>query len=318
MKARLPATKPPAPPAPRREPGAPPDPVAPAKPVGATSDRPVRMRPADTGVGAACEAPTRAKRRAMSEHDKQRRRQTILDAALESLLDTPFEQITVAQLAERLGLAKGTLYLYFPTKEALFLEVQQQQLTLWFDRLEAALRKAQTVTAHELAELICATIFAQPVMPRLLTVLHSVLERNIAHDQALAFKLFIYDRFQRAAALLESALPALGSGPHRELERRFPPATALTPEPPPGARRGQGIELLLRLHALLIGTWQMTDYSCVVKEALAARPELAILELSFEKVLRETLGALIAGMALPAALAPAEAADGSEGPAAGT
>lgn len=267
------------------------------------TDRLPGKNPTDTPV------PTGSMRRAMSEQDKQRRRQTILDAALRSLLDTPLEQITVAQLAERLGLAKGTLYLYFPTKEALFLEVQQQQLTLWFDRLEAALRKAKAVTPHELADLICETISAHPLMPRLLTVLHSVLERNIAQDQALSFKLFVYDRFGRAAALLEEVLPALG--PRRrspEPDRQSGQETKRVSAPKPDERPGQGIALLLRLHALVIGTWQMTDYSCAVKEALAARPELAIFDLAFENVLRETLRALIAGMALPVPLAPAGSA----------
>lgn len=251
-------------------------------------------------VSPAPPALTGSKRRAMSEKDKQRRRQTILDAALQALAETPFEEITVAQLAERLGLAKGTLYLYFPTKEALFLEVQQQQLTLWFDRLEAALGQVQRVTPHELADLICETIFVQPLMPRLLTVLHSVLERNIAPEQALSFKLFAYERFGRAAALIESALPALG--PHALPGPDSPPDPDAAPAPTarPSERPGQGIELLLRLHALLIGTWQMTDSSQVVKEALAARPELAIFDLAFAEVLRDTLRALLAGMALPA------------------
>lgn len=253
---------------------------------------------------------TGSKRRAMSDKDKQYRRQAILEAALWVLLDTPFEQITVAQLADRLGLAKGTLYLYFSTKEALFLEVQQQQLTIWFDALEAALRQAPLLNPQELADLICGTILAQPVMPRLLTVLHTVLERNITQEQALTFKRFAYDRFSRAAALIEAKLPALASPPPS------PPSPLAAPTSEPGvgtlpesnpAKTGQGIELLLRLHALVLGTWQMTDSSAVVRAAIATRSELAVFDLAFEHVLRGALRDLISGMAQPkSSLAPSQ------------
>lgn len=236
-----------------------------------------------------------SKRRAMSDKDKQQRRRAILEAALWVLLDTPFEQITVAQLAERLGLAKGTLYLYFSTKEALYLEVQQEQLTLWFDALEEALRQSGTLTAHELADLICTTILAHPVMPRLLTVLHTVLERNITQEQALSFKWFAYDRFARASALIEEKMPALApkAGTAAIESAKNDDGTGPTSEP------GQGVELLMRLHALVLGTWQMTDSSAVVRAALMTRAELAIFELQFEKVLRGALRDLITGMAQP-------------------
>lgn len=239
-----------------------------------------------------------SKRRAMSDADKQQRRRAILEAALWVLLDTPFEQITVAQLAERLGLAKGTLYLYFSTKEALFLEVQQQQLTLWFDALEEALRQSGPLTAHELADLICTTIFAQPVMPRLLTVLHTVLERNITLEQALSFKWFVYDRFARAAALMEAKMPALAPKP-AVAAAPTSPATAAKSDAVqgPASAPGQGVELLMRLHALVLGTWQMTDSSAVVKAAILTRTELGIFDLQFEKVLRGALRDLITGMA---------------------
>ena len=241
-----------------------------------------------------------SKRRAMSDQDKQQRRRAILEAALWVLLDTPFEQITVAQLAERLGLAKGTLYLYFSTKEALFLEVQQQQLTLWFDSLEEALRRSGSLTAHELADLICTTILAHPVMPRLLTVLHTVLERNITQEQALSFKWFAYDRFARASALIEAKMPALAP---RARAAAVPAETIASPKADdvigPASEPGQGVELLMRLHALVLGTWQMTDSSAVVRAALMTRAELAIFDLQFEKVLRGALRDLITGMAQP-------------------
>lgn len=48
------------------------------------------------------------------------RRQAILDAALLTFAEHGFEAARLDDVAARAGVAKGTLYLYFPSKEALF------------------------------------------------------------------------------------------------------------------------------------------------------------------------------------------------------
>lgn len=51
---------------------------------------------------------------------KARRPQEILDAAFEEFLDKGFVATRVEDVAARLGLTKGTIYLYFPSKDELF------------------------------------------------------------------------------------------------------------------------------------------------------------------------------------------------------
>jgi len=51
---------------------------------------------------------------------KARRPQEILDAAFEEFLEKGFVATRVEDVANRLNLTKGTIYLYFPSKEALF------------------------------------------------------------------------------------------------------------------------------------------------------------------------------------------------------
>jgi AcrR family transcriptional regulator len=52
--------------------------------------------------------------------EPQARRQAILDAALLTFAEHGFEAARLDDVAARAGVAKGTLYLYFPSKEALF------------------------------------------------------------------------------------------------------------------------------------------------------------------------------------------------------
>jgi TetR/AcrR family transcriptional regulator, transcriptional repressor for nem operon len=52
------------------------------------------------------------------------RREQLLDAAATLLVEKGFAAMTVADVAERAGVAKGTVYLYFDTKEALVAGIQ--------------------------------------------------------------------------------------------------------------------------------------------------------------------------------------------------
>src|SRR6202046_2148665 len=57
-------------------------------------------------------------------HDEQAaQRQSILTAALKLFAHEPYQAVTMARVAEAAGVAKGTLYLYFPSKDALYLGV---------------------------------------------------------------------------------------------------------------------------------------------------------------------------------------------------
>jgi len=58
---------------------------------------------------------------AVRELRRVARTSRILDAAEEVFTDKGFDAATMEEVAERAGLAKGTLYLYFPSKEDLFL-----------------------------------------------------------------------------------------------------------------------------------------------------------------------------------------------------
>ena len=53
-------------------------------------------------------------------------RQALVEAALDVFLETGFSGARMSDVAARAGLAKGTLYLYFETKEALFEGVLQE------------------------------------------------------------------------------------------------------------------------------------------------------------------------------------------------
>ena len=62
--------------------------------------------------------------RPLQTHDEQAaKRERILAAALKLFAHEPYQAVTMDRVAESAGVAKGTLYLYFPSKDALYLGV---------------------------------------------------------------------------------------------------------------------------------------------------------------------------------------------------
>lgn len=90
---------------------------------------------------------------------REARRSAILDAAIEVFIERGFAAAKIDDVARAVGLAKGTVYLYFDSKEALFEAAVRQQIIPVVATIEAAhddhdgdvqsLLKAQLLTAYE-------------------------------------------------------------------------------------------------------------------------------------------------------------------------
>lgn len=222
------------------------------------------------------------KRRAVHEEQKEERRQAIVEMAWRMFQGTRYEALTVAGVAEELGLAKGTMYLYFKTKEALFLAVLEQCLREWFAEVDTdlqALIDASTPTIPQVTRVLCQALEARPGLTRLLAILHTLLENNIALDTAMQFKRLLLEHFTRTGALLERCLPFL--------------------------QTGEGARLLLRCHALVIGLWHLADPSPLVRQVLQ-QPEFSLFEVQFAPEFSATLQALLYGLQESAAKGKAE------------
>jgi AcrR family transcriptional regulator len=81
------------------------------------------------------ETPFRLSRKAV---EKEARKQDILDAAARLFSHRDFHEVTVDQVAEEVGLSKGTLYLYFKNKDDLFHTIVVQKTQSLLRTLEEA------------------------------------------------------------------------------------------------------------------------------------------------------------------------------------
>jgi AcrR family transcriptional regulator len=210
-----------------------------------------------------------SKRRARSRDDKQARREGILAEALAMWEKVEYADFTMSALAARLGLVKGTLYLYFPTKEELFLTLYERLLGEWFEALEEAI-SGPLKGPKRLAERVAESLVARPTLTRLIPLLEGILERNITPEKALAYKTWLLERVASAGAKIESALPYL--------------------------KTGEGTAVLVYTQALVSGLHQMSNPAPVIAEVMQHTPKLAGLRVEFGPALKRSLSALLSGL----------------------
>ena len=175
------------------------------------------------------------RQRAVHSEDKQERHHAILDAAERLLTRAPVRVANVAEVADEAGLAKGTVYLYFPSKDELLLAVHERHVDDFFGALNALLAAPEPASLGAILALTRTHMVERPTFLPLATRCFGLMETEIPQPIALAFK-------GRMAERLGTA----GAG----LERHFPELPA-----------GGGIALLRHSYALIVGLWQMAAHS---------------------------------------------------------
>ena len=204
----------------------------------------------------------------MQDEDKQVRRQAILASATALLLAHPEQLGSVEEVAREAGLAKGTLYLYFRTKEEIYLAVHEQQTHAFFDSFEELL-------AHERKR------------PSLKRLNHNVVEAIRGHPAFLPLAIQCPD-FERNADIETVARFKAGIGARLKhiggnVELIYP-----------NLKAGEGTRLLIRSYALMLGLWQLMSPT-PVRETLHERVELSMFRLDYLTQLEAALLALWRG-----------------------
>jgi AcrR family transcriptional regulator len=141
---------------------------------------------------------TPEKKRARSLEEKSFRRQQILDAASALFAEVGYEGFSVALLASKAGIVKGTLYLYFKTREEVFLALYDQSLNRWSEKFIQQL--PESLEDRAFCELLYETAFGDPLYVPLQARLEKVIEHNVSLDCLLLSKRNFLQEVDRLAA----------------------------------------------------------------------------------------------------------------------
>lgn len=165
--------------------------------------------------------------RAIRAEDKALRLEAILDAAERLWLARSEIMPSMAEIAVECGLAKGTLYLYFRSKEALFLALHERHLRAFFSRVAAQAMQEKPMTIEDMLAVLRRFLNETPAFLPLASLSHGLLERHVPLELGFEFE-------QRTHAGLNAAVVALR--PH------FPHIT---------------LGLMLQSYGLILGLWQL-------------------------------------------------------------
>ena len=198
-------------------------------------------------------------KRAIAPEHKSARREQIVRAAEE--LSEKAAQFSMDQLARRAGVAKGTVYLYFGTREEILLAVHEKQTHEVFDVVERALA-ASAASGESVVRAGLRYLRAHPEFYPLAANCRYMLDTNIGTEAALAFKVGVGERLERLGRRIEELYPRLKSG--------------------------EGAILLMNSYALIVGLWQQADTPQCLR-AVMQRPDMRIFKIDFEKQLAAAL-----------------------------
>lgn len=182
-------------------------------------------------------------KRAYGREDKEKRRDAILTAAAGLFRQGRGELPSAASIAAGAGLAKGTVYLYFRTKEAIFAALLLRGWGEVVDILEAVFADPAHQEGDPVAVFLGAYVAHLDAHHELLRLdaQRGMLERNLGSPDLIDFKTAFLARLHSGGERIEQAL-------------------ALAP--------GRGVQVLLRTHALTVGLWQsMSTDSAILPDA---------------------------------------------------
>lgn len=169
--------------------------------------------------------------RAVKESDKSAKKSQLIKHAANLLHKREFTDLSMEEVAQSAQIAKGTLYLYFQTKEELYLEVLKKDYEEWFKALNDFLIKSKTIDKKIFIRWLLNSLKERPRFLKMLPMSATILEQNVSESCITEYKKLL-------SSLLTTASVSLCSALHLKS-----PAEAL--------------HLLLQFHIAAVGAWSL-------------------------------------------------------------
>ena len=196
-------------------------------------------------------------KRAVSDEQKNEKTALITSAAEKLFESDKFERITIEKIAKQAGIAKGTVFIYFKTKEEIFLSIAEKETANWKKHLTEAITSAcvkdKKITVEVLCNILISSLENNNFI-KLISILDDTLEQNIDFKKALHFKKYVKSEMQEISALIEASSGTL--------------------------KPGNGIIIINSLYTCAIGAYKVSNPSDTVKK-ITKRPGMEIFDRNF-------------------------------------
>jgi AcrR family transcriptional regulator len=206
--------------------------------------------------------------RARTPERKEERREAILEAARALALERSVREVSLGDIARRVGLAKSNVLRYFETREEVYLRLVLREWEGWNLDATGRLRSASS-TPRAVAVALAGSLAARPLLCDLMSQMSATLERNVSAPVAREFKARTITLVDRLGVVIAERVPGLS------------PA--------------DGRETVAAACVIVAGLWPMANPPAHVSAMFADDPALVHAHVEFEPRLVRLLTALIAG-----------------------
>jgi AcrR family transcriptional regulator len=208
--------------------------------------------------------------RARRPEQKQQREDAILGAARELALRDGVRNVSLNDIAARIGIHKSALLRYFETREQIFLELTAASWRDWAQALHLDLAGAAAGSAELVADVVARSFADRPLLCDLIPHTALNLERNVSPAAVRRYKLTSLGAISDAAGLVHRVLPELAEGECREF--------------------------ISAMASLAGAVWQIANPPPALAELYATDPDLGHACVDLLPRLRRTAAILLAGL----------------------
>lgn len=187
--------------------------------------------------------------RARRPEQKRLRQTAILEAALKLAIREGIRNISLADIANDVGMHKTALLRYFETREDIYLHLAIDAWRDWADVLGTELKSLATGDMHGVAQAFGHTLLDRPFLCDIFTHSPLNLERNVSVQTLLGFKLAAHTAILALSRALRVVLPDLSEE--------------------------DSMEVVGAVTAIAAALWQIVHPPPAVAELYAENPELA-------------------------------------------
>lgn len=166
-----------------------------------------------------------------TEEERLTRRNLLLDAAVGLWLENPDRLASVAEVARAAGIGKGTIYLYFSSKEDLLLAAHERHAEAFFGALYERAWEGRAMDFDDMMHLTRTHIVEVPAYLPLASLAGALLHKGVTPEAAAAFEQRMAERLRLAGGMLC---------------RHFPFRDAAA-----------GARLLMQSYGMILGLWQL-------------------------------------------------------------
>ena len=151
------------------------------------------------------------------------RKEEIINACAELYESRGFREITLKDIGAATTLTRTGIYLYFETKEEIFLALLAREYDAWVAEMQDVMARAEAMTREEVAAVLARTLTDHPRLLRLLSMNLFEMEANSRPERLAEFKVSFGASLKTVEMMIQKYLPEMDSADRQRFLYAFFP-----------------------------------------------------------------------------------------------